>query len=83
MLNVQQFETIPELAGNPFLSRLFQMFDTDRDNKLTQEEFNSAIDYFLRAQAPVDRIKCKHHSFLKALAPLARSATVPIAWTLP
>lgn len=59
-LNAQQFETIPELAGNPFLSRLFQMFDTDRDDQLTQEEFNSAIDYFLKAQAPEDRIRCMH-----------------------
>lgn len=58
MVSVQQFETIPELAGNPFLPRLFQMFDADKDSKLTQAEFNSAIDYFLKAQTPEDRIKC-------------------------
>ena len=36
VLSVRQFELIPELAGNPFLPRLFAMFDTDKDGKLTQ-----------------------------------------------
>ena len=57
-VSVHQFEMIPELAGNPFLPRLFQMFDANKDSKLTQAEFNSAIDYFLKAQTPEDRVKC-------------------------
>jgi hypothetical protein len=35
-LSIRQFELIPELAGNPFLPRLFAMFDKDEDGSLTQ-----------------------------------------------
>jgi hypothetical protein len=60
LLSAQQFETVPELAGNPFLPRLFQMFDHDQDNKLTQEEFNAAIETFLKAQTPEERMQRAH-----------------------
>lgn len=30
VLSVEQFELIPELAGNPFLPRLFEMFAKDQ-----------------------------------------------------
>jgi hypothetical protein len=58
MLSVRQFELIPELAGNPFLPRLFEMFDADKDNMLTQSEFNNAVDHFLRSQTSEERLKC-------------------------
>jgi hypothetical protein len=58
LLSIHQFEMVPELAGNPFLPQLFSLWDSDKDDKLTQEEFNAAIDTFLRAQTPEERIQC-------------------------
>lgn len=49
---------VPELAGNPFLPQLFALWDHDKDDKLTQEEFNAAIDTFLRAQTPEEKMQC-------------------------
>lgn len=49
-LSVSQFELIPELAGNPFLPRLFEMFDGDKDGRITIHEFNNAIEFFLKMQ---------------------------------
>lgn len=51
---------VPELAGNPFLPQLFALWDRDKDDKLTQEEFNAAIDTFLRAQTPEEKMQCAH-----------------------
>lgn len=58
LLSVHQFEMVPELAGNPFLPQLFALWDHDKDDKLTQEEFNAAIDTFLRAQTPEEKMQC-------------------------
>jgi hypothetical protein len=57
-LSAAQFELIPELAGNPFLPRLFELFDHDQDGFVNQDEFNHAVDYCLRAQTPEDRMRC-------------------------
>lgn len=57
-ISVNQFELLPELAGNPFLPRLFEMFDADQDGKLSLPEFNSAIDFFLRLQSIDDKEEC-------------------------
>ena len=56
-MSARQFELIPELAGNVFLPRLFEMFDEDRDGLLSQAEFNNSIDHFLRSQTPEERMK--------------------------
>lgn len=53
---------VPELMGNPFLPQLFALWDTDKDEKLTQEEFNGAIDTFLKAQTPDEKMRCAHLS---------------------
>jgi len=37
-----------ELGGNPFISRIFQLFDSDKDNRVTLAEFTQAIEYFGR-----------------------------------
>ena len=82
VLSIQQFELIPELAGNPYLPRLFEMFAKDQsqisqvncrqrydcDNHakaymlhksfgVLQGEFNTAIDSFLKAQSPDERMQ--------------------------
>jgi len=35
-----------ELGGNPFIRRIFELFDTDHDDQLTLEEFTKALEYF-------------------------------------
>eukprot|EP00892_Ulva_mutabilis_P011103 jgi/Ulvmu1/8365/UM042_0071.1 len=62
VLSVQQFELIPELAGNPFLPRLFEMFAKD-PAQISQVEFNSAIDSLLKAQSPEDRMQLAFRMF--------------------
>ena len=34
------------------------MFDSDRDGILTQQEFNTAVDHFLKAQSADERMQC-------------------------
>lgn len=63
LLSVHQFEMVPELAGNPFLPQLFALWDHDKDDKLTQEEFNAAIDTFLRAQTPEEKMQLAFRIF--------------------
>lgn len=55
---MNQFELLPELAGNPFLPRLFEMFDADQDGKISLSEFNAAIEFFLKLQNTSDKEEC-------------------------
>ncbi|MEW5306413.1 MAG: hypothetical protein WDW38_007347 [Sanguina aurantia] len=45
-VDISQFMSMPELGANPFLPRIFRMFDADGDNKLTLQEFISALEGF-------------------------------------
>lgn len=52
VLSAQQFELIPELAGNPFLPRLFEMFAKDQSQiSQVQHGQTSATENMLAADA--------------------------------
>lgn len=38
-VSIERFQSIVELGANPFITRIFQLFDLDKDNLLTIEEF--------------------------------------------
>lgn len=56
------FESVPELAGNPFIMRIFQLFDADQDGCLNFEEFIRAVESFGRLYTSQDKCMCKCHS---------------------
>ena len=51
------------------------MFDSDRDGILTQEEFNTAVDHFLKAQSADERMQCANSSRCQLLLSGSMSAT--------
>jgi hypothetical protein len=50
---------VPELAGNPFIMRIFQLFDADQDGCLNFEEFIRAVESFGRLYSSEDKCMCK------------------------
>ena len=58
------FQSVPELAGNPFIMRIFQLFDADQDGCLNFEEFIKAVESFGRLYTSEDKCMCKLHSYL-------------------
>ena len=48
VLSAQQFELIPELAGNPYLPRLFEMFAKDQ-SQISQVQIKPCIRRCLKA----------------------------------
>ena len=53
------FQSVPELAGNPFIMRIFQLFDADQDGCLNFEEFIRAVESFGRLYSSEDKCMCK------------------------
>ncbi len=49
---------MPELSANPFVERLFEMYDADLDGSITQEEFVKALSYFASLATEEDKYKC-------------------------
>lgn len=49
------FQSVPELAGNPFIMRIFQLFDADQDGCLNFEEFIRAVESFGRLYSSEDK----------------------------
>ena len=43
VLTRDEFAGLPELAGNPFARRVFELFDEDGDGRITQSEFVAAL----------------------------------------
>ncbi|KAK9820181.1 hypothetical protein WJX72_007199 [[Myrmecia] bisecta] len=39
------FQTVPELAGNPFVPRIFQLFDVNKDGNISWQEFTAGVEY--------------------------------------
>ena len=50
---------MPELAGNPFIMRIFQLFDADQDGCLNFEEFIRAVESFGRLYSSEDKCMCE------------------------
>ena len=53
------FQSVPELAGNPFIMRIFELFDADHDGCLNFEEFIRAVESFGRLYTSDDKCMCK------------------------
>ena len=53
------FQSVPELAGNPFIMRIFQLFDADQDGCLNFGEFIRAVESFGRLYTSEDKCMCK------------------------
>ena len=53
------FQSVPELAGNPFIMRIFELFDADHDGCLNFEEFIWAVESFGRLYTSEDKCMCK------------------------
>eukprot|EP00798_Chlamydomonas_sp_ICE-L_P008778 gene8778-33643_t len=45
-VSIPQFQGMVELGANPFISRIFEIFDADKNGALTKTEFTDAIMYF-------------------------------------
>eukprot|EP01024_Parvocaulis_polyphysoides_P045754 TRINITY_DN42881_c0_g1_i1.p2 TRINITY_DN42881_c0_g1~~TRINITY_DN42881_c0_g1_i1.p2 ORF type:complete len:132 (-),score=22.44 TRINITY_DN42881_c0_g1_i1:238-633(-) len=45
-MSLQTLQLLPELGNNPFIPRLFKMFDSDGDGKIDVQEFTAAIEHF-------------------------------------
>ncbi|KXZ47762.1 hypothetical protein GPECTOR_33g644 [Gonium pectorale] len=45
-VNIAVFESMVELGGNPFVGRIFKLFDESGDGCLNMEEFTRALEYF-------------------------------------
>ncbi|KAL6756113.1 hypothetical protein V8C86DRAFT_2655463 [Haematococcus lacustris] len=46
LVSIEQLQGIVELGANPFVGRIFQLFDSDGDHKLSQQDFTQALTYF-------------------------------------
>ena len=63
------FQSVPELAGNPFIMRIFELFDADRDGCVNFEEFIHAVESFGRLYTSEDKCMCKQLYLLTCLLP--------------
>ncbi len=45
-MEIAQFTQMVELGGNPFVGPILSLFDKDKDNKLTAQEFGEAMEHF-------------------------------------
>ncbi|GLC38075.1 hypothetical protein PLESTF_000312700 [Pleodorina starrii] len=45
-VSISAFESMVELGGNPFIPRIFKLFDESGDGMLSLEEFTRALEYF-------------------------------------
>uniref|UniRef100_A0A061SMB3 Protein phosphatase 3, regulatory subunit n=1 Tax=Tetraselmis sp. GSL018 TaxID=582737 RepID=A0A061SMB3_9CHLO len=54
---ITAFQTLPELAGNPFAAKIVQLYDKDKDGFVTLEEFTQALRDFRTLQNPEDKLK--------------------------
>lgn len=52
-------QMLPELAGNPFLPRIFQLYDQDGDGYITAADMRSLLESLARLGAEEERYQCK------------------------
>lgn len=55
-VSITAFQSLPELAGNPFVSKILHLFDGDGDKCITLEEFTSALQWFRTLQHPEQKL---------------------------
>ncbi len=54
---ISALQSLPELAGNPFVLRIVNLFDRDRDGMVSLEEFTQALLFFRNLNTPEDKLK--------------------------
>jgi hypothetical protein len=54
------FQMIPELAGNPFLPRIFEMHDCDGDGYMNAADLRALLDCLSRLANEEARYQCEH-----------------------
>lgn len=52
-------QMIPELAGNPFLPRIFQLYDQDGDGYITAADMRALLESLTRLCYEEERYKCE------------------------
>lgn len=79
------FQSVPELAGNPFIKRIFQLFDADQDGCLNFEEFIRAVESFGRLYSSEDKCMCEwlsqvlQHQLFNLALPVSYNMSAPFA----
>jgi Ca2+-binding EF-hand superfamily protein len=53
----EEFRSMPQFAANPFVDRIFRIFDVKPDQKVTFMEFVSAVAVFSDRGAKADKVK--------------------------
>lgn len=53
------FQMIPELAGNPFLPRIFEMYDQDGDGYMNARDLRSLLDSLTALANEEARFQCE------------------------
>lgn len=53
-----EFLSIPELAGNPLLSRIIAIFDTNKDEEIEFTEFVKALSTFTNRDNLEGKLRC-------------------------
>ena len=53
------FQMIPELAGNPFLPRIFEMYDADGDGYMGAADLRALLESLLRLANEEERYLCE------------------------
>lgn len=56
---IADLQSLPELNGNPFISRVFQLSDADRDGYLSQKEFMAGVEKLGHLYTDDDKLACK------------------------
>lgn len=63
-ITIRQLTSLPQFANNPFVGRIFELYDGDADGVLKQEEFLLALQRLrLLASDPAERLKIAFELF--------------------
>ena len=63
-LTTDEFLSIPELAVNPLLQRIIDVFDSNRDNQIQFTEFIGALHTFMDKDDTEGKLRCKLTDFI-------------------
>jgi len=58
-MSLEDFKSVPELSGNAFVARIFQLSDKDRDGFISVDDFVGAVDSLGRIFSEEEKLKCK------------------------
>ena len=57
-MSLEDFKNVPELSGNAFVTRIFQLSDKDRDGYISVDDFVGAVDSLGRIFSEEEKLKC-------------------------